>query len=121
MKIKVQTQVDKYTTGEAEIKEYAPRERMIRALKTLGLFWLAAVLCVLIPVFHFILVPGLLILGPIMARMQYKQELQMENVKVSCPDCKKEVTFKKISGNYPLKQICPHCSSQLYINKEVAG
>jgi hypothetical protein len=121
MKIKIQTQVDKYTIGDAEIKEYAPRERMTRALKKLGMFWGAAVVSVLIPVFHFVLVPGFLILGPIMARLQYKQELEIKDAKFPCPDCKKEVEFKKVSGNWPLRQICPHCSSQLYLNKEVAG
>lgn len=118
MKIKVQTQADKYTIGDAEIKEYTPRERTLRALKTLGAFWGLAIISVLIPVLHFILVPGFLLLGPIMAWLQYRQEIQVNNAHTQCPECQKEADFKKITGNWPLKQNCPNCSAQFYINKE---
>ncbi len=119
MKLKLQTQVDKWTFGEGAVHEYDSREKLLRSLKTLGLCWLAAVFAILIPVFHFVLVPGLLILGPLMAWVQSRQGLEILRLQGSCAECKKEINFKKSSGNWPLRQTCPHCSCQIYVEKSV--
>ncbi len=119
MNIKVQTQADKFTLGDGIIKEYNPRERGMRALKIGAAFWGGAVVSVLVPVLHFVLVPGLFISGPIMAWIQYKQENQIHDAKITCPECKKDIEIKKISGNWPLKSVCPHCSAQMYLTKNV--
>lgn len=115
MKITLQTQVDKLTIAEGDVVEYSKSERTKRSLKTLGAFWGAAILSVLIPVLHFFLVPGLFLIGPVMAWVQYKKELKIIKLVGKCPECEKEITFQNLSGTWPLKQVCPLCSEQIHI------
>jgi hypothetical protein len=55
---------EKKTIGIAQIQEWNQKERLKRALKTLGISWGLAIVSVLIPLAHFILVPGFLLAGP---------------------------------------------------------
>lgn len=89
----------------------------MRGLKTLGAFWAGAVVSVLIPVFHFVLVPGLFLVGVIMANVKRKQQIEIADIKFNCPECQQPVEIKKLSGDWPMRQNCPHCSAQLYFEK----
>jgi hypothetical protein len=121
MALYVLTRPDRLVQSEGTVKEFSPQEKTIRALKVLGAFWGAAVVSILIPVLHFVLVPGFFIIGPIMANVKRNQQIEIENARFPCPECKKELEFKKISGNWPIRQTCPNCSSQLYFQKEISG
>lgn len=115
----VLTRPDRFVQSEGIVKEFTSREKTIRALKALAAFWGAALLSILIPVFHFVLVPGLFIVGVIMGNVKRKQQIEITDARFPCPECKKDVVFKKLSGNWPIRQTCPHCSSQLYFQKEI--
>lgn len=115
MKITIQSQVDKITIAEGEFVEYSERERTMRSIKTLAAFWGASILSALVPVAHFILVPGLFLIGPVMAWLEHKKELKIRKVVGTCPECVKEISFLNVSGSWPVKQVCPLCSQQLYL------
>ena len=59
---------------------YSPRERLLRALKILGIFWGLALLSVPILVAHFVLVPGFFLLGPVMAYRRYRVTATSESL-----------------------------------------
>lgn len=115
MRITLQSQVDKSTSAEAQVREYTPKERSTRALKVLGGFWAGSLASIPVPVLHFVLLPGLFIAGPFMAWSQYKKEIKIESVAGTCPECKKDLTYRNISGSWPLLQICSHCAQQIYL------
>src|SRR5512140_1627824 len=45
------------------VARHDPGQRTRRALKSLGIFWGLAVVSVLVPIAHFVLVPGFFVLG----------------------------------------------------------
>src|SRR2546429_8320731 len=75
------------TSGTVTIREFNRDERVRRALAGLGKWWGVAVLCVLIPVAHFVLVPSFLAYGA----WQFFQRLgtvdPVIDARGTCPDC----------------------------------
>jgi len=75
------------TSGTVTIREFNRNERVRRALAGLGKWWGIAVLSVLIPVAHFVLVPSFLAYGA----WQFFQRLGTVDLVIdargTCPDC----------------------------------
>src|SRR2546429_5523276 len=75
------------TSGTVTIREFNRDERVRRALAGLGKWWGIAVLSVLIPVAHFVLVPSFLAYGA----WQFFQRLGTVDLVIdargTCPDC----------------------------------
>ena len=65
------------------------QERMIRALKMGGLCWGFALVSILIPLAHFVLVPSFLIAGPIVGMYFYRLESMVIGGSGNCPACQK--------------------------------
>lgn len=112
---------DRRTQGTAYIKHYTPPERMMAALKKLGMVWGVAILCVLIPVFHFVLVPLFLVLGIVLAHRTYKSEGLVLEGSVPCPHCQTEVTMKKGELRWPISEICQGCARVVRIERVSSG
>lgn len=119
MALFVLTRPDRFLPSDGTVKEFTPKEKTSRSFKILAAFWIGSLFSVLLPVLHFVLVPGLFISGVIMFNVRRKQQIEVLDVRCPCPECQKEVSFKKIAGNWPLRQTCPHCSAQLYFQKEI--
>ena len=62
-------------------------ERLKRALSRLGLCWLAALGSVFIIILHWVLVPGFVIAGPIMAVSAYRTNRIATKASGICPVC----------------------------------
>lgn len=62
-------------------------QRLQRSAKALGLTWAAAVAAVFLPVLHFVLVPALLIAGPVAAYARYREERTLLGYEGVCPAC----------------------------------
>jgi hypothetical protein len=75
------------TSGTVTIREFNRNERLRRAFAGLGKWWGVAVLSVLVPVAHFVLVPSFLAYGA----WQFFQRLGTVDLVIaargSCPDC----------------------------------
>ena len=70
----------KTRAGEMQSTCFEQGDRIQRALTRLGLLWLLAGVTLFIPIAHFVLVPGFLIAGPVMAWLTYKVSQQREQV-----------------------------------------
>lgn len=63
------------------------RECILRAAGTLATCWALAVVAVFLPLLHFILVPGLLLLGPALAWARLHEDSTLLGVDGACPAC----------------------------------
>jgi len=100
--------------GQMHVMRYNERERNMRAAKALALYWLIAAVCILIPVAHFILVPGFLIAGLVVAKRKKGMSEEGLHVQCRCPACAKEVRIElEHSAELPQWRKCPACGEGL--------
>lgn len=106
-----------FTTGEAEIANYDKSARTKRALKTLGLIWGLALLSVLLPLLHFFLPFLGIIIGPFLAIWVHGIESEIIGGSIPCPRCQSPVTIVKQRNRWPLKELCMQCSSEITVDR----
>ena len=107
----------KETPGEVKIQTFSKKEKGMRALKSLGIFWGAAVASILIPFAHFILVPGFLLAGVAVPFYIYSTDnIILEGAGV-CPKCAESLVIHRSAHKWPLREICKHCRVDVVINK----
>lgn len=82
------------TSGVVVLVERNLAGRATRAVTALGALWLAALLCVFIPLLHFVLVPSLLLAGPIVAFLRLREDVSLAAVRGPCPRCQLVRTFE---------------------------
>lgn len=118
-KIIIQANVgdERRSDGLVYIQTFNQTQRTQVAMRKLGLFWGLAILSVLIPVFHFILVPLFFCLGFFFAHKGYKSEGQVLSGSTTCPHCHAEVTVKKAELNWPITEICQGCARVVRMEK----
>lgn len=102
------------THGTMEVLEFSEQGRVKRAwmmgLKCLG----ATVLCVFIPVAHFILVPlGLLVVTPIMTFYTFRVKTKILSAKITCPACHNSLNVLTSQEQYPIYENCSSCHRQV--------
>lgn len=97
--------------AEAEVFVYtlSGRERAMRGLKMLGLFWLLALVSILLPVLHFVLVPLFAVVGPIAAWLGYRREQIILGGITPCPECAAPFDVGQGAVEWPLQAQCPGC------------
>lgn len=101
-------------TGTLYSQLFSDRERLLRALKMLGVLWALALVTVFIPVAHFVLVPTFLLAGPIVAFRRYGMKFALEKVGAVCPACGQEIVIPLEPGDrLPKRTYCPACSKPL--------
>ena len=110
--IQAQDQKKKFS---ARLRSISKREAGIKALKIYLASLVLAFGCGFIPIVHFIAVPGLLVLGPVVAMTIYRffcgqQDLVMESV--FCMNCEKPLKLSRAMEAWPLKLTCPHCGKE---------
>ncbi len=66
-------------------------ERFKKSIKTFGLIFTAAIISILIPVFHFVLVPLFLIASIVLAVRQYNKVYSIDLTGVKCPQCQSDL------------------------------
>ncbi|WII71854.1 hypothetical protein QJS83_15425 [Bdellovibrio sp. 22V] len=115
--IKANVGDDRETQGSVQIHLSSPPERMSQALKKIGIFWGIALVSVLIPVFHFVLVPLFFGLGIFFAIRSYKSEGKVLGGETSCPHCGTKVEIKPAELQWPLSEICQNCARVVRIFK----
>ena len=61
--------------------------RLRRALQALAITWGCAILAVFLPVLHFVLVPLLLLGGPLIALQKWGEHVSLLRAEGACPAC----------------------------------
>jgi len=111
-------------TGPAEmhVTAFSPQEQKMRALKSLLGFWAIAAICVLIPIAHFVLVPGFLIGGAIVASRRWKTGEEGRDATGDCPACGNSICIQlDKSAELPQWHDCPVCSEPLELQASPSG
>jgi len=103
--------------GEVTIHYWNQKERWMRVLKWLGLFWGLALCSFFLPIIHFILVPGFFLGGFISIPFVYQAESGVMGGASICPLCRSDFKIEKSSNQWPLTDVCAQCHVQVTIEK----
>lgn len=107
------------TLGRLLVGVLSLSERISRASKKILVFWAAAILAILPPVLHFILVPLFFLLGLYLGVRSYLQTKLIFGGEVACPGCTQAVAINPQPEIWPLTVYCTHCRLGLKINRAV--
>jgi hypothetical protein len=106
------------TGAQLAITVFDDKDRLKRALKRLGLFWLLAIGSIPIIFAHWVLVPGFFIAGPIAAMMVYRVGQAFEDASGQCPNCNESITIKlEAKDSLPKWTYCPSCNKAIQIEQ----
>jgi hypothetical protein len=109
---------DNESQGVLHLQSFDARERKIRAAKIWGMMWLGALLSVPIIILHFVLVPGFLIAGPVIAMRRYRLTEIPDHVSGICPANREEFSLPlEASTKLPLWAHCPQCHASLHLEE----
>lgn len=117
--IRIESNNGESTTGMLHITAYTKKERVMRAIKALALMWALALATALIPIAHFVLVPGFLLAGPIMAFMRYRVVDHPDNATGECPVCRQSIKIDlEPNARLPMWTYCPAYSDPIQLQEE---
>ncbi len=114
----VQIKCDEQPHGEGilHVTRYDKKERSKRALTMLGLCWLAAAGSIPIIIAHWVLVPGFLIAGPVLAYIRMNQAIVKEGISGKCPVQDQDIKIDMDpSENLPKWTYCPACKKSIQL------
>jgi len=104
------------------VESFSPREQKVRAVKALLGLWLIAALCILIPIAHFLLVPGFLVAGVIVASGKWRTAEEGKEASGECPACHHQISIDlEKSSELPQWRKCPDCEKALEISGDQAS
>lgn len=114
--ILLQDNEGKQGEGRLFTTHFDSAERGRRALLWLVGFWAAAGVSVLIPLAHFVLVPGFFLAGPVMAWRVWRVDTVADHAEGRCPMCTAEVTLPlEADDSLPKWTYCPKCKASLQL------
>jgi hypothetical protein len=106
----------------ARVRERDSAERTARALKGAGVCVGLAAVSILLPIAHFVLVPGFLIAAPFVALRRLREGASFVGLVGTCPRCNEERKFEAKGAFTPgLKTACPACSFAIEVEAEPAA
>jgi hypothetical protein len=103
------------TTATLYRQSHSARERMQRAALGCAACWGLAVASILIPVAHFVLVPGFLVAGPVLAWLRTTERSVVLGGIVDCPECQEQMLLGRSRDAGPLSVLCENCRAPLRI------
>ena len=105
--------------ARAEIAELAPADRFKRAAVVFGAFVAVAIVALPIPIVHFMLVPGGLLLAFVLGGLRLREDAIFRDVSGGCPFCATEQHFP-LFGRFRLpKDVhCANCGRKLTLERE---
>jgi hypothetical protein len=106
------------TTREATVRvmSFDRPVRLRRALSGLVLAWLLALVCILIPVAHFFLVPGFLGYGAYLFASRWRTSISVMQAFGICPDCDTSEELEIAENwNPPHRVTCNGCQRSLVL------
>lgn len=99
---------------ELRVEALPRKERLKTALRRLGIAWGLALLAVMVPLLHFVLVPGLLLAGPIFALLSTRRSVRLVvGQVVPCTKCSAPILIDGEHLGWPARLDCPGCGAAL--------
>lgn len=92
----------------AHVIDHARRDRVRRAVLGWAACWGAAIAAVFLPLLHFVLVPALLIAGPMLGMARLGEKRTITRISGPCPECGGEISLKP-GGSAANVVRCDHC------------
>ena len=114
--IEHRTDASMVSTAVLDVTHLTFAERAIASIAALGICWIVAALCVLVPVLHFFLVPAGLIAGVVGFFYKLRLHERRRAAAINCPACHEMVLLKAVSFNWPMLETCYACRSALRIS-----
>ncbi len=99
------------TSLTAELVEYERSERLRRAAGVFLPLFGGALLSLFVPGWHFIGVPGFLILAIVLGRRRLAEAPALESLQGICPSCGEPQHFAPSNFDLPVTLRCPGCSA----------
>lgn len=97
----------------------AQKEKIVLAIKRLGIFWGIAILFIPIPAVHFVMVPGFIIIGVVaLIRTLSLKSLRASPARLTCPNCHASLTMQPRFYRSPFKELCPTCRHSFQVEIE---
>ncbi|MDR3606344.1 MAG: hypothetical protein P4M08_03065 [Oligoflexia bacterium] len=106
---------DKRGSGSVPVKTLSKPERLKRAWKGAGLCIGLAVVCVFLPLIHFVLVPGFLIAAPFVFSWMYSWERVILPCELKCPNCGQMIKISLNKEKWPFREVCVHCRNEMAV------
>jgi hypothetical protein len=108
----------KPAVARIEVNSLTLADRIKRAATIFGLGMVLALIATPIPLVHFILVPGALLIGAVLALTRLGQAEVFRTATGRCPFCGSEQTFS-VMGRFrlPKKLHCSSCQRQLSLEE----
>jgi hypothetical protein len=101
--------------GVMDVRAVGPSLRIGRALRALAICWGFALISVLVPFLHWVLVPALALLGPLVAVRAFANDRQVCGGGGSCPACAMPVVFTRSASPEAFHQTCATCRLSLEV------
>ena len=103
------------TPAEIVVERLSPRRRFGRAAAVAGLGLAAALVALPIPLVHFVLVPGSLLLGGILGAMRLSQRQIFRSAEGHCPFCgtRQKLGLAGRTFRLPRRLHCSSCGREL--------
>ena len=98
---------------------YSRQERALKGIKTFFIFFTAAVVSIIIPVLHFVLVPAFLIAAFVMGYLKYKEMGSIDLSNLTCPECHKNLNEKILAfkdEEFSGRLRCYDCRKNIFIS-----
>jgi hypothetical protein len=108
----------KSTVAYIELNTLTLADRFKRAATIFGLGLVLALIAIPIPLVHFVLVPGALLAGAVLASVRLGQAEVFRTATGRCPFCGKAQSFS-VMGRFrlPKKLYCSSCQRQLFLEE----
>jgi hypothetical protein len=108
--------------AQAEVAELAPRDRLKRAAAIFGTFIAVAIIAIPIPIVHFVVVPGGLLLAFLLGAVRLREGAIFRGVRGKCPFCGTEQQFP-LYGRFSLPKSlhCSNCGRKLTLDEGSAA
>jgi hypothetical protein len=106
--------------AHVEVESLTLRDRIIRAVVVLAAGFALALVALPIPLVHFVLVPGSLILGIVLGMARFRQREIFSLARASCPFCGTEQRLGLAGRVFqlPRQVFCKNCGRSLDLGGE---
>lgn len=104
-----------------KVLKLTPKERLRKSIQIFLVFFIAALISILIPVLHFFSVPVLILMSLILSIKKYNEVASMEVQGFKCPQCQSEFSTLKASWTkkYEATRVhCAECRGQISLEPE---
>jgi hypothetical protein len=107
--------------GAMDVRRIGPTVRLVRVLRALGICWAFAVIALLVPFLHWVLVPALALLGPVVAVRAFANDRQVCGGGGPCPACGAALAFARSATPEAFHQTCTTCRLSLEVVPATPG